>query len=106
MIGLITPEIPESILRGQVQLGFWALGFPSGIPCNPHFATRSMYQCYFCKGRVVKKIVTHVHTWEGKIFLFEDVPADVCQQCGEIYFSPDILETMDKIVASVASSPR
>ena len=59
-----------------------------------------MYQCYFCKGRVVKKIVTHVHIWEGKIFFFEGVPADVCQQCAEIYFSPDILETMDKIVAS------
>src|SRR5207253_7470898 len=49
---------------------------------------------------LVKKVVTHVHTWEGKIFLFEDVPADVCQQCGEIYFSPDILEVMDKIVTS------
>src|SRR5215471_10907729 len=50
-----------------------------------------MHQCYFCKGRVITKVVTHVHIWEGKIFLFEDVPADVCQQCGEIYFSPDIL---------------
>jgi YgiT-type zinc finger domain-containing protein len=59
-----------------------------------------MQQCYFCKGSVIKKVVTHVHTWEGKIFLFEDVPADVCQQCGEIYFSPDILEVMDKIVTS------
>jgi YgiT-type zinc finger domain-containing protein len=49
---------------------------------------------------VVKKVITHVHTWEGKIFLFEDVPADVCQQCGETYFSPDVLEAMDQIVAS------
>jgi YgiT-type zinc finger domain-containing protein len=59
-----------------------------------------MHPCYFCKGRVVNKIATHVHTWEGKIFLFEDVPADVCQPCGETYFSPDVLEAMDKIATS------
>jgi YgiT-type zinc finger domain-containing protein len=49
---------------------------------------------------VVKKVVTHVHTWKGKFFLFEDVPADVCQPCGETYFSPDVLEAMEKIVVN------
>ena len=37
------PEIPESLLRGQVQPGFRALGYPSGIAFNRHFATRSKY---------------------------------------------------------------
>ena len=31
------------------------------------------------------------------MLLFEDVPAEVCRQCGEVYFSPDILEIMDHI---------
>jgi hypothetical protein len=38
--------------------------------------------------------------WEGKIFLFEDVPEDVYQQGGETYFSPNVLEAMDKIANS------
>ena len=59
-----------------------------------------MKQCYFCRGRVVTKTITHMHTWKAQFFLFEQVPAEVCQQCGEIYFSPDVLEAMDKIVAS------
>lgn len=59
-----------------------------------------MEQCYFCKGRLTKKAITHIHTWGKKILLFEDVPAEVCTQCGETYFSPDTLETMDHIATS------
>jgi YgiT-type zinc finger domain-containing protein len=62
-----------------------------------------MGQCYFCKGRLTQKTITHVHTWGEKIFLFEDVPAEVCTQCGETYFSPDVLETMDNIATSDAA---
>jgi len=29
--------------------------------------------------------------------LLQDVPADVCEQCGEVYFSPEVLEMMDQI---------
>jgi len=67
---------------------------------TPGLRRRFYASVLFLQGRSEQKGLTHVHTWEGKIFLFEDVPADVCQQCGEIYFSPDILEVMDKIVTS------
>ena len=56
-----------------------------------------MKTCYFCKGEVVEKRIQHVHQWVNKIVLFEDVPAEVCQQCGEIYFSPEVLEKMDAV---------
>ena len=61
---------------------------------------RYMERCYFCKGTIIKKTITHMHSWKEKFFIFEEVPADVCQQCGEIYFSPDVLEMMDRIVTS------
>ncbi len=59
-----------------------------------------MKTCYVCQGKLLWKKITHIHTWGDKIFLFEDVPADVCKQCGETYFSPDILERMDEITLS------
>ena len=59
-----------------------------------------METCYFCKGKVVKKTIKHVHSWGEKVLLFEDVPAEVCRQCGEVYFSPDILEIMGHIATS------
>jgi len=57
-----------------------------------------MKTCYFCKGEVVEKKIQHVHQWGEKIVIFEDVPAEVCQQCGEIYFSPEVLEKMDEVM--------
>ena len=59
-----------------------------------------MTQCYFCKGTVQNQKIRHVHEWGGHVYIFEDVPAEVCQQCGEAYFAPDVLEMMDQIVAT------
>lgn len=55
----------------------------------------AMKECYFCKGKVIKKKIRHVHHWNKEIVIFENVPAEVCTQCGEMYFSPDVLEMMD-----------
>lgn len=56
-----------------------------------------MKTCYFCKGEVVEQRIQHVHQWGEKIIVFEDAPAEVCQQCGEVYFSPEVLEKMDEV---------
>ena len=59
-----------------------------------------MDRCSFCKGRVEKKMIHHVHQWGEKVFIFKNVPAEVCRQCGETYFGPEALEKMDEVVAS------
>jgi len=59
-----------------------------------------MTRCYFCQGTVQKKKIRHVHQWGNQVFIFEDVPADVCSQCGEIYFTPDVLNMMDQIATN------
>ena len=59
-----------------------------------------MKTCYFCKGSVEAKRIQHVHLWGRQLFILEDVPAEVCQQCGETYFAPDVLAEIDKIVTS------
>lgn len=56
-----------------------------------------MNRCYFCRGTVKQQRVTHVHPWKGEVIILEDVPADVCQQCGETYFAPEVLKAMDQI---------
>ena len=55
-----------------------------------------MKTCYFCQGEVIKKRIRHVHHWGDELVIFENVLAEVCTQCGEVYFSPEVLETMDK----------
>ena len=57
-----------------------------------------MKKCYFCKGTVKAERITHIHRWGEQVVILEDVPADVCQQCGEVYFAPAILKVMDRLV--------
>ena len=58
-----------------------------------------MERCYFCRGPVVQKRIEHLHRWEGRIFLITDLLADVCEQCGETYLDPEVLERIDQAVS-------
>ena len=58
-----------------------------------------MKRCYFCKGEIIKKKVQHIHTWGDKMILFKAIPAEVCKQCGETYFTPEVIEMVDKVTA-------
>ena len=40
----------------------------------------------------------HEYHWEGKLFVFEDVPARVCRQCGEKYFDASVVKAMERAV--------
>lgn len=55
-----------------------------------------MDRCYFCKGKVESKTIRHVYQRGEKVFIFKNVPAEVCSQCGETYFGPEALEKMDR----------
>ncbi len=38
--------------------------------------------------------------------VIEDVPAEVCQQCGEKYFSPEVYKTMENLVKTKEKTVR
>ena len=47
-------------------------------------------KCQFCGGVVNKKTVS-LDLWKKeKLYVFKNVPAKVCEQCGEKYFSSKI----------------
>jgi len=45
-----------------------------------------------------ERLVQHEYRWEGKLFVFEDVPARVCRQCGEKYFDAQVVKAMERAV--------
>lgn len=55
------------------------------------------YPCEFCdtEQSQTKKLVTVVRNRQGQWFIFEDVPAWVCPNCGHRYFDVDVLEAME-----------
>jgi YgiT-type zinc finger domain-containing protein len=61
-----------------------------------------MTTCYFCKGKVVRQTIKVDFRWGRKLKVIENVPARVCQQCGEKYFRSDVYKAMEKLVASRA----
>jgi len=62
--------------------------------------------CPFCKSDVEIKKISHVHKWGDEYYLFENVKAEVCRQCGEVFFSPEILKLMDEYVKGKKSSEK
>ncbi len=57
-----------------------------------------MVTCYFCgKGILEDKKVTVDFRWGNKLIVIEEVPAKVCNECGERYYSAEISKEMEKI---------
>ncbi|MGC9358483.1 MAG: type II toxin-antitoxin system MqsA family antitoxin [Anaerolineae bacterium] len=55
-------------------------------------------QCSFCGGELEERRVQHEYRWEGRLVVFEDVPARVCRQCGEKYFDAQVVKAMERVV--------
>lgn len=55
-------------------------------------------KCQFCGGDVKKKTVS-LDLWKKKkLYVFKNVPAKVCEQCGEKYFSSKIYGIIDRLL--------
>ena len=59
-----------------------------------------MRKCPFCVGELEERVVTHPQSYQGKVYILENVPAEVCSQCGEVLLRPEVLERMQQLVWS------
>ena len=53
-------------------------------------------ECDFCGGKTVQKHVKRQHWLNRKLYIVENVSAEVCTECGERYFHACTLDTLDK----------
>lgn len=56
-------------------------------------------KCDYCRGQTVKRRVKKHHWHKGALFVVENVPADVCRECGERYFHAKTLDAIDRLLA-------
>ncbi|OGY22759.1 MAG: hypothetical protein A2172_05315 [Candidatus Woykebacteria bacterium RBG_13_40_15] len=59
-----------------------------------------MRECYFCKGTTQIKNIDVDFRWEGELHVIKDVPVEICNQCGERYYSAEVSKKIDKLVQS------
>lgn len=54
--------------------------------------------CDLCGGELVhKKVNLELHI-QKELLICEDLPADVCKQCGEKYFDAEVSKKIDKFI--------
>jgi len=51
----------------------------------------------FLQGQVVPQQITVDYRWGDTLVVIKDVPAGVCQQCGEKYLSSDVYKELERI---------
>ncbi len=57
--------------------------------------------CMFCKCDTVKQsITTHVVNYKDCIIVIKNVPCEECIQCGEKFYTDEVAEQLEKIVAA------
>ena len=45
-----------------------------------------------------ERLVTYTLEMDGKFYIVENVPARVCVETGEQFFSPEIVERLQKVI--------
>ena len=54
--------------------------------------------CEFCDGKTRSKKVKRQHWLQGKLYIVENVEAEVCTDCGERYFHATTLDAIDQLL--------
>jgi YgiT-type zinc finger domain-containing protein len=57
-----------------------------------------MTTCYFCKGRVVEQLTSVDFWWGDDLKIIENVPTQVCEQCGEKYVPAKVYKELERLV--------
>ena len=57
-----------------------------------------MMQCEFCTGETIRRRVRKQHWHKGRLYIIEQVGAEVCQECGERYFHARTLDALDALI--------
>ena len=60
-----------------------------------------MTRCPVCHGPMVEKNIRHMHEWKDTLVVFENVPADVCEACGEQLLKGEVVDRMNQILWSM-----
>jgi YgiT-type zinc finger domain-containing protein len=59
-----------------------------------------MMICEFCGGETVSRKVRKIHWFQRKLYIVNDVEAEVCRECGERYYHATTLDAIDRLLES------
>jgi len=54
--------------------------------------------CDYCQGKTKARRVKKHHDYKKRLYIVENVTAEVCQECGERYFHATTLDAIDRML--------
>lgn len=55
--------------------------------------------CFRCKCKTIKNsFKTHVVNFNNSVIIIKNVPCEECEQCGEIFYTDEVAEQLEKLV--------
>jgi YgiT-type zinc finger domain-containing protein len=63
-------------------------------------------RCMYCDGILEQKAVTRLQEYQGRWYVIENLPALVCRQCGERFYTPDAHDLVVRLITSGAAPTR
>jgi YgiT-type zinc finger domain-containing protein len=64
------------------------------------------HECPVCHHAMTAALVRHVQTWHDTMVIFENVPAEVCEQCGEQLFTGAVVDRLNSRLWSLTPPTR
>jgi HTH-type transcriptional regulator/antitoxin MqsA len=66
--------------------------------------SQDLLQCKYCRGNT-RKDITKAALWSNRgLIVIEDIPARLCEGCGEQFFETEVMQRMQQVITP-ASSP-
>ena len=56
-------------------------------------------KCEFCNADTVARTVKKQHWLKGRLYIVENVEAEVCVECGERYYHATTLDALDRMIS-------
>ena len=60
--------------------------------------------CLMCKGDLEDKKTTYMVELNNCIIIIKNVPSQVCKQCGEVSYSNEVAQQLERLVNSVRNA--
>jgi len=58
-------------------------------------------ECLYCRGVLVRKRISYTATRQGYHLIVDEVPAWVCEQCGEPLFDEETVDAIQEVLRGV-----
>ena len=56
-------------------------------------------KCQVCEGTYEERLITRAYRRDGKVVVVDDVPAEVCNLCGDTLLQPETVELIQTALA-------